>query len=81
MKLHIIKYSVIDPDKSGLVINMQAFEASDGMASKRVTEIKKELKDTLDDKPTREPIDIPTDKAGLLEWLNENASVAGVVIS
>lgn len=81
MKLHRIKYTLTSgAGDTILLTKKQEFAAADGAASKRCTEIKKDFKDTLDDKPEREAIDIPTDKTGLIEWLNNNASVAGVVV-
>jgi hypothetical protein len=79
MKLHRINYTITDKEHEGVLIHMQAFEASDGAASKRMTEIKTTLKAELDDKPTREAVEIPTDKTGLLEWLNANAMITSVV--
>jgi len=81
MKIYRISYSTAEKQNEGVVITHQEFAASDGAASKRCTEIKKQLKDTLDDKPEREGIDIPTTKNELIDWLNKNASVAGVVIA
>lgn len=54
----------------------QKFAGSDDAASKCSTELKKG-KD-IDDKPEREAIDIPTDKVGLIEWLNVHAHMAVV---
>jgi hypothetical protein len=82
MRIYRIEYSVVDTDSDVPVVTThQEFAASDGAASKRVTEIKRDCKDTLDDKPTREAVDIPTTKADLIEWLNKHASVVGVEIS
>ena len=80
MRIYCIKYSTTHPEQEGIVIKHQEFAGSDGAASKRCTEIKKSMKDTLDDKPEREAIDIPTKKDELIAWLNNNASLAGVVI-
>lgn len=80
MKIYRIKYTLASGAGDTIVLTKkQEFAASDGAASKRCTELKKDFKDTLDDKPEREAIDIPTDKTGLIEWLNKNAVVAGVV--
>lgn len=78
MKIYRISYSIAEDD--GTVVSYQNFEASDGAASKRGTAIKTEFKDQLDDKPVREAIDVPTNKADLIEWLNKNATVAKVVM-
>lgn len=81
MKIYQIDYKVVVPEQDGVTVTHHEFAASDGAASKRCTEIKKDLKDTLDDKPERKAIDIPTDKNGLIAWLNKNASLAGVVFA
>lgn len=78
MNLHRIEYSLADKDKEGVVTTRQEFHASEGAASKRMTEIKKVHKDELDDKPTRESVDVPTTKAELILWLNKHASIVGV---
>lgn len=67
MKLHRIKYCRDE-------IERQEFAASDGAASARVTVLKKE--GGLTGKPEREPVEIPTDRNGLIEWLNKNARIA-----
>lgn len=69
MRLHRITYSAEG-------VPRQEFAGSDTDASKRCTEIKKTMSSVLDDKPERAPVDIPTDKAGLLAWLNTNAKLA-----
>lgn len=74
MNLHRVTYSLAD-EKSGIVTHHQEFFGSDGAASKRMTELKKEKKDELDGKVERAPIDIPTGKVDLLEWLNTHATV------
>lgn len=68
MKLHQIKY---EHKETGEV--RREFAASDTEASKRCTALKMAAKG----KPVREPVEIPTDKAGLLAWLNANATVVG----
>lgn len=68
MKIYQIKYG----QKEG--VERQEFAASDGAASKRCTELKKDA-DTVG-KPERSAIDIPTNKADLIDWLNKNASYA-----
>lgn len=67
MRLHRITYARDDVD-------YQEFAGSDSDASKRSTELKKE--GGLQGKPERAPVEIPTDKAGLIEWLNKNAQIA-----
>jgi len=62
MKLHKITYCMGAKDH-------QEFAASDSEASKRCTELKK----THGISGKRGPIDIPTDKSGLIDWLNKNA--------
>lgn len=65
MKIHRIKYQ----DPNGIV--RQQFASSDAEASKIGTQLKND-KRTIG-KPYREPIDVPTDRAGLIAWLNANA--------
>ncbi len=65
MKIHRITYCLDGQER-------QQFAASDSEASKR-TSILKATKG-IEGKPERAPIDIPTDKTGLIEWLNKNAS-------
>lgn len=72
MKIYRIKYTTANAD--GKISKHQEFAASDGAASKRCTEIKKAKSDTLDSKPERAAIDVPTNKAELIDWLNTNAS-------
>ncbi len=74
MKLHMVTY-VIDDDTPAEV-TLRKFAGSESDASKMATALKKEHK--LIGKPEREAIEIPTDKAGLLEWLNKNATVHGL---
>lgn len=66
MKIHRIKYS-----KDGVV--RMKYAASDAEASKIGTALKNE---GIEGKPYREPIDVPTDKTGLIAFLNEHATVA-----
>lgn len=66
MNLHQIKYT-----KDGEA--RQEFSASEGAASKRSTELKKDKGVKVEG---REPVEIPTDKTGLLAWLNTNATYA-----
>jgi hypothetical protein len=69
MKLHRITYAKDEEER-------QEFAASDGAASARITALKKE--GGIQGKPEREPVEIPTDKTGLIEWLNTNAYLAVV---
>lgn len=75
MKLYQITYVI--EDDTAAEVTLRKFASSDSEASKIATELKKTKK--LVGKPEREAIDIATDKAGLLSWLNEHATVAGVV--
>lgn len=68
MKLHEIKY---EHKETGVV--HREFAASESEASKRCTALKMAAKG----KPVRGPVEIPTDKAGLIDWLNTNAKVVG----
>ncbi len=77
MKIYRITYKTADD--SGNITSRQEFAASDGAASKRITEIKLKYKETLEDKPARGPVEVPTNKADLIEWLNTNATIVGVV--
>lgn len=79
MKIYHIKFKTVVPEHDGVTVTHQEFATSDGAASKRITEIKKEFKDTLDDKPERTAIDVPTTRTELVEWLNKHALLAGVV--
>lgn len=53
--------------------NRHEFAASDGAASKRSTELKKDKGIKVE---SRNAVEIPTDKTGLLAWLNANATYA-----
>ena len=68
MRLYEIKYE----NSEGEV--RREFAGSDSDASKRSTELKKT--NVAVNKPTREAVDVPTDKQGLIGWLNENATKA-----
>lgn len=68
MNLHCVFYT---PEGEA---DRQEFFASEGAASKRCTELKKI--GGLLGKPEREAVDVPTNKTGLIEWLNENAGLA-----
>ncbi len=64
MKLHRITFTHKDGG------NRFAYASSETEASKMSTKLKAEHGGG---KPTREPIEVPTGKDALLEWLNENA--------
>jgi hypothetical protein len=80
MNLHRVTFSLAD-EKSGIITHHQEFFGSDGAASKRMTEIKKDKKAELDGKVEREPIDIPTGKVDLLAWLNVHATVVSAELA
>lgn len=68
MKAHRVIYALtID---LGVVERAEYF-SSEGAASKRCTELRKDT--AVDGKPERESLEIPTNRDGLLEWLNLNA--------
>lgn len=67
MKLHKISY-IKDGEPR------QQFASSDSDASKMCTELKKDNRVT--EKPTRAAVDIPTDKTGLLAYLNAHCTRA-----
>lgn len=67
MRIHRINYV-----QSG--VKHQEFASSDAEASKRCTALK--MATGVTEKPTRKPVDVPTDKAGLIEWLNQHAKLA-----
>ena len=67
MRLYEIKYENKDGDVR------RQFAGSDSDASKMSTKLKADGVAVA--KPVRGQIDVPTDKAGLLDWLNKNASV------
>lgn len=69
MRLYEVKYE----DKDGQV--RRKFASSDGDASKLSTKLK--VDGDAKAKPVREQIEVPTDKVGLLGWLNDNATFAG----
>ena len=71
MRLHKVKYF---PKDSEGAEQLQEFFASGDEASKRCTAIKAEH--GKESEPKREQIEVPTDKAGLIEWLNANAGAA-----
>lgn len=66
MRLYAIKYE----NKDGEV--KRRFAGSDSDASKLATKLKADGEAKA--KPVREQIDVPTDKIGLINWLNANAS-------
>lgn len=68
MRLYEIKYE----NSEGEV--RREFASSDGEASKRSTALK--ASNVAMKKPSREAVEIPTDKAGLIGWLNQNATRA-----
>lgn len=84
MKLYKITYDLVDEDAAAdggnIVKTMQEFATSDGAASKRCTAIKAAFKKQLDGKVERAPIDVPSTKAELVEWLNKNATMAGAEV-
>lgn len=66
MNLHRVTYNV--DDGNGLITQRREFAASGTEASKIATRLKK-----LDDvvgKPERDEVDVPTNKAGLIAFLN-----------
>lgn len=67
MNLHRVIYTQDGTTK-------QEFFGSGEAASKRSTELRK-LGTALEGKPEREPIDVPTNKEALLNWLNEHATL------
>lgn len=69
MRLYEVKYE----NKDGQVV--RRFASSDGEASKLSTKLKADGEAKA--KPVREQIEIPTDKVGLLDWLNKNATHTG----
>lgn len=68
MRLYEVKYE----NKDGDVVRQ--FAGSDSDASKLSTKLKSE--GTAVAKPVRKQIEVPTDKVGLIDWLNANAAVA-----
>lgn len=68
MRLYEVKYE----NKDGNVVRQ--FAGSDSDASKLSTKLKADGKAVA--KPVREQIEVPTDKVGLIAWLNTNAAAA-----
>ncbi len=66
MNLHRVTYSV---DTEEGVVQMRKFAASGAEASKLATALKKE-EPALVGKPERDEVDVPTNKAGLIAFLN-----------
>lgn len=67
MNLHRVTYSV-DTDEG--VIQKRKFAGSGSDASKAATALKAELGAKLVGKPVRDEVDVPTNKAGLIAFLN-----------
>lgn len=68
MRLHKITYTADG-------VKRQEFAGSDSDASKRSTALK--AIEGVDKKSvSRQGVEIPTNKEGLLDWLNNNATVA-----
>jgi len=67
MKLYQVTYT----DNTNTV--RRQFASSDAAASQLSTKLKAD--GTAEKRPERESIDVPTDKNGLIIWLNENVGV------
>lgn len=67
MNLHRVTYS---QDTEDGVVQKRKFAASGTEASKVATALKKELGIALVGKPVRDEVDVPTNKAGLIAFLN-----------
>lgn len=66
MNLHQVVYENADGEKR------RSFAGSADAASKLATDLKKTGVAVA--KPERSAIEVPTDKAGLIDWLNEHAT-------
>lgn len=70
MKLYKTSYKIIAFDPSDPHTQRHVWEGSADAASKGRTALKAEHNGC---KPTTETHDVPTDKTGLLDWLNKHA--------
>jgi hypothetical protein len=71
MKLYKTTSNTDAVGPNGKYIQKRAYDASADAASKRRTALKQEDRNS---KPESDTIEVPTDKVGLLAWLNTNAT-------
>lgn len=73
MKLHRVMYET-DEDSDPGIVKRRLFAASADAASKLATSLKQKHGKDLVGKPERDVVEVPTDKQGLIDFLNSGAA-------